>query len=56
MAAQNSILRTFARGRHLHQLRIKLAQNGDQIALGRHDLMDVLDMSPARGREWLREP
>lgn len=37
-----SVLRPLAGGCHLYQLRIELAQHGDEIALRLHDFTDVL--------------
>src|ERR1035438_5796827 len=42
MKLNPSVFRPLPRGRHLHQLGIELAEDSDQVALGGHDLMDVL--------------
>src|ERR1035438_4874355 len=42
MKLNPSVFRPLPRGRHLHQLGIELAEDSYQVALGGHDLMDVL--------------
>src|ERR1035438_10261437 len=42
MQPNPSVFRPLPCERHLHQLGIELAEDSDQVALGGHDLMDVL--------------